>query len=66
MGVKFFRRLKLMLISDHAKDFVKYCLEGGGPMSPFQPLVYIKDFKDCVSREKFIFDVLCGESERFS
>ena len=55
-----------MLISDHAKDFVKYCLEGGGPMSPFQPLVYMKDFKDCVSRKKFIFDDLCGESERFS
>ena len=49
-----------MLISDHAKDVVKYCLEG------FQPLVYMKDFKDCVSRENFIFDDLCGESERFS
>ena len=28
-----------MLISDQAKDLVKNCLEGGGCMSPFQPLV---------------------------
>ena len=30
-------RWKLMLISDHAKDLVKNCFEGVGPMSPFQP-----------------------------
>lgn len=29
-------RLKLMRISDQAKDFVKNCLEGRGSMSPFQ------------------------------
>ena len=53
-GVKFLRRLKLMLISDHAKDFVKYCLEGGGLMSPFQPLVYIKDLEGlCESRKVY-------------
>ena len=35
-----------MLISDQAKDvFVKNCLEGGGSMSPFQPLVYIQDLE---------------------
>ena len=39
-------RWKLMLISDQAKDvFVKNCLEGGGSMSPFQPLVYIQDLE---------------------
>ena len=32
-----------MLISDQAKDVVKNCLEGGGSMSPFQLLVYIRD-----------------------
>ena len=31
-----------MLISDQAKDLVKNCVEGGGFMSPFQPLVYIR------------------------
>ena len=31
-----------MLISDQAKDLVKNCFEGGGCMSPFQPLVYIR------------------------
>ena len=35
-------RWKLMLISDQAKDLVKNCFEGGGCMSPFQPLVYIR------------------------
>ena len=39
-------RWKLMLISDQAKDvFVKNCLEGGGSMSPFQPLVYNQDLE---------------------
>ena len=45
-----------MLISEQAKDLVKNCVEGGGCMSPFQPLVYIRDLEqiDCrVSREKF-------------
>ena len=34
-----------MLTSDQAKDFVKNCLEGGGAMSPFQPLIYIRDLE---------------------
>ena len=34
-----------MLVSDQAKDLVKNCLEGGGCMSPFQPLVYIRDLE---------------------
>ena len=34
-----------MLISDQAKDLVKNCVEGGGCMSPFQPLVYIRDLE---------------------
>ena len=34
-----------MLISDQAKDLVKTCVEGGGCMSPFQPLVYIWDLE---------------------
>ena len=34
-----------MLISDQAKDLVKNCFEGGGFMSPLQPLVYIRDFE---------------------
>ena len=38
-------RWKFMLISDQAKDFVKNCVEGGGCMSPFQPLVYIRDLE---------------------
>ena len=48
-------RWKLILISDQFKDLVKNCFEGGGSMSPFQPLVYIRDLEqiDCVSREKF-------------
>ena len=48
-------RWKLILISDQFKDLVKNCFEGGGSMSPFQPLVYIRDHEqiDCVSREKF-------------
>ena len=48
-------RWKLILISDQFKDLVKNCFEGGGSMSPFQPLVYIRDLGqiDCVSREKF-------------
>ena len=36
-------RWKLLLISDQAKDLVKNWFEGGGSMSPFQPLVYIPD-----------------------
>ena len=38
-----------MLISDQAKDLVKNCVEGGGCMSPFQPLVYVQDLElmDC-------------------
>ena len=38
-------RWKLTLISNQAKDFVKTCLEGGGCMSPFQLLVYIRDLE---------------------
>ena len=38
-------RWKLMLLSDQAKDVVKNCFEGGGSMSPFQPMVYIRDLK---------------------
>ena len=38
-------RWKFMLISDQAEDLVKNCVEGGGCMSPFQPLVYIKDLE---------------------
>ena len=34
-----------MLISDQAKDLVKNCMEGGDCMSPFQPLVYIRDLE---------------------
>ena len=34
-----------MLISEQAKDLVKNCVEGGGCMSPFQPLVYIGDLE---------------------
>ena len=30
-----------MLISDQVEHFVKNCLEGGGSISPFKPLVYI-------------------------
>ena len=36
-------RWKFMLISDQDKDLVKNYVEGGGCMSPFQPLVYIRD-----------------------
>ena len=45
-----------MLISEQAKDLVKNCVEGGGCMSPFQPLVYIEDLlinRLSVGREKF-------------
>ena len=38
-------RWKFMLISDQAKELVKNCVEGGGCMSPFQPLVYIRDLE---------------------
>ena len=36
-----------MLISEQAKDLVKNCVEGigGGHMSPFQALVYIRDLE---------------------
>ena len=34
-----------MLISDQAKLLVKKCFEDGGSMSPFQPLVYIRDLE---------------------
>ena len=34
-----------MLISDQAKFLVKNCFEGGDSMSPFQPLVYIRDLE---------------------
>ena len=34
-----------MLISDQAKFLVKKCFKGGGSMSPFQPLVYIRDLE---------------------
>ena len=41
-----------MLISEQAKFFVKNCFEVGGSMSPFQPLVYIRDLEliDCMNR----------------
>lgn len=38
-------RWKLTLISDQVKDLVKTCLGGGGCMSPFQLLVYIRDLE---------------------
>ena len=38
-------RWKLTLISDQAEDLIKNCLEGGGCMSSFQPLVYIWEFE---------------------
>ena len=41
----YWARWKFMLISDQAKDLVKNCVEGGGCMSPFQPLVYIRDLE---------------------
>ena len=34
-----------MPISDQDKGLVKNCLEGGGSMSPLQPLVYILDLE---------------------
>ena len=34
-----------MLISEQDKDLVKKCVEGGGHMCPFQPLVYIRDLE---------------------
>ena len=34
-----------MLISEQAKDLVKNCVEGGGSMCLFQPLVYIRDLE---------------------
>ena len=34
-----------MLISYQAKDLVKNCVEGGGCMSPFQLLDYIRDLE---------------------
>ena len=53
-----------MLISDQAKDLVKNCVEGGGCMSPFQPLVLNKS---TVSESRKVpCDNLCGESERFT
>ena len=36
---------KFMLISDQAEDLLKNCVEGAGCMSPFQPLVYIRDLE---------------------
>ena len=38
-------RWQLMPISDQDKGLVKNCLEGGGSMSPLQPLVYILDLE---------------------
>ena len=38
-------RWKIMLVSDQAKDLEKNCVQGGGCMSPFQPLVYIRDLE---------------------
>ena len=37
-------------------------------MSPFQPLVYMRDLEliDCASRENFLCADLCGESESFT
>ena len=42
-------RWKFMLTSDQVKDYVKNCFEGGGCMSSFQPLVYVRDLEsiDC-------------------
>ena len=38
-------RWKFMPISDQPKDLVKKSVKGGGCMSPFQPLVYIRDLE---------------------
>ena len=59
---------KLMLISDHAKDLVKNCLEGGGCMSPFQPLILsgILNKSSVSESRKVACDNLCGESESFT
>ena len=38
-------RWQLMPISDQDKGLVKNCLEGGGSMSPLEPLVYILDLE---------------------
>ena len=57
-----------MLISEQAKYLVKNCVEGGGHMCPFQPLVYIRDLNKSIVSEsrKVPCDDLCGESERFT
>ena len=34
-----------MLLSEQDKDLAKNCVEGGGCMSPFQPLVYTRDLE---------------------
>ena len=39
-------RWTLLLISDQAKDLVENWFEGGGSMSPFQPLGYIPDLEE--------------------
>ena len=45
MGEIYSARWQLMPISDQDKGLVKNCLEGGGFMSPLQPLVYILDLE---------------------
>ena len=58
-----------MLISDQAKDLVKNCVEGGGCMSPFQPLVFTSGIlnKLTVSESRKVpCDDLCGEGESFT
>ena len=65
-GGEIFSAIKLMLISDHAKDFVKYCLEGGGPMSPFHPLVYIKDLEGLCESRKVYFRRFMWRKRAFS
>ena len=57
-----------MLISDQAKDLVKNCVEGGGCMSPFQPLVTSGILnKSIVSKSRKVpCDDLCGERESFT
>ena len=52
--VETYSRMKFMLVSDKPKDLVKNCVEGGGCMSSFQPLLYIRDLEyiDCQWVEK--------------
>ena len=66
-GVIYSARWKLLLISDQAKDLVENWFEGGGSMSPFQPLVYIPDLEeiDCVIGEKFHVTIYVEKGREF-